>query len=105
MFISAREAADLGLQIAIALAMTVSGMAIASCALRGEKDRISAIDVSRPSLWTAAPVRIDPTTQAYLRADASAGLELAGSTDDQCLDPIGLRLSCGLITTTASTTF
>jgi len=105
MFVSPREAADLGLQIALAITLTMSGMAIASYAVRGEKDKISAIDVSRPSLWTAAPVRIDPTRQAYLRADTPAGLELAGAADDLCHDPIGLRLSCDLITTTASTAF
>lgn len=105
MFVSPREAADLGLQIALALALTASGMAIASYAVRGEKARISAIDVSRPSLWTAAPVRVDLTTQTYLRADAPAGLELADGADELCLDPIGLRLSCDLITTTASTAF
>ncbi|MBY3036531.1 MULTISPECIES: hypothetical protein [Rhizobium] len=105
MFVSPREAADLGLQIALALALTASGMAIASSALGGEKGRISAIDVSRPSLWTAAPVRVDVTTQTYQRADAPAGLELAGTEDDLCHDPIGLRLSCDLITTTASTAF
>ncbi|MBB3163697.1 hypothetical protein FHS25_004177 [Rhizobium laguerreae] len=102
MFVSPREAADLGLQIALSLALTASGMAIASSALSGEKGRISAID---PSLWTAAPVRVDVTTQTYLRADAPAGLELAGTEDDLCHDPIGLRLSCDLITTTASTAF
>lgn len=105
MFISFREAADLGLQIALALTLTMSGMAVASHAVRNDKAKISAIDVSRPSLWTAAPVRVDPTAQAYLRADDPAGQELAGGTDDLCHDPIGLRLSCDLITTTASTAF
>jgi hypothetical protein len=106
MFVSFREAADLGLQIALALALTVSGMAVASFAVRNEKAEISAIDVSRPSLWTAAPVRVDLTMQAYLRADAPAGPELAGGADDMCHDPIGLRFSCDLITTaTASTAF
>jgi len=105
MFVSPREAADICLQIAIALALTVSGMAIASYAARGEKARISAIDVSRPSLWTAVPVRVDPTTQAYLRVDGPAGLELAGGAGDLCHDPIGLRLSCDLVTTTVSTAF
>ncbi len=105
MFISFREAADLGLQIALALTLTVSGMAVASYAVRNDKTKISAINVSRPSLWTAVPVRVDLATQTYLRADAPAGLELAGAADDLCHDPIGLRLSCDLITTTASTAF
>ncbi|ASR06761.1 hypothetical protein GFL91_04035 [Rhizobium leguminosarum bv. viciae] len=105
MFISFREAADLGLQIVLALTLTMSGMAVASYAVRNDKAKISAIDVSRPSLWTAAPVRVDLTTQTYLRADAPAGLELASGADDLCHDPIGLRLSCNLITTTASTAF
>ena len=56
MFISFREAADLGLQIALALTLTMSGMAVASYAVRNDKAKISAIDVSRPSLWTAAPM-------------------------------------------------
>ena len=70
MFVSPREAADLGLQIAIALALTVSGMAIASSATGGEKIAISALDVSRPSLWTAVPMRINPATQAAVWAGA-----------------------------------
>ncbi|MBY5560982.1 hypothetical protein HFO49_09625 [Rhizobium leguminosarum] len=105
MFVSPREAADLGLQIALALVLTASGMAIASSAMGGEKAGISAIDVSRPSLWTAAPMRVDPATQAYLRADASAALELADGADDFCHDPIGLRLSCDLIVTSGTAAF
>lgn len=104
MFVSPREAADLGLQIALALALTASGMAIASSAMGGEKAGIAAIDTSRPSLWTAVPMRVDPATQAYLRADAPAELELAGSHDEPCHDQIGLRLSCDLIAT-GSTAF
>ncbi|MBY5542416.1 hypothetical protein HFO60_20715 [Rhizobium leguminosarum] len=102
MFVSPREAADLGLQIALALVLTASGMAIASSAMGGEK---AAIDVSRPSLWTAAPMRVDPTRQAYLRADAPAALELADGADDLCHDPIGLRLSCDLIVTSGTAAF
>lgn len=105
MFISFREAADLGLQIVLALTLTVSGMTVASYAVRNDKTEISAIDVSRPSLWSAAPVRVDPTTRAYLRADASAGLELADGADDLCHDPIGLRLSCDLIVTSGTAAF
>jgi len=103
MFVSPREAADLGLQIALALALTASGMAIASSAMGGEKAGISAIDLSRPSLWTDVPMRVDPT-QAYLRSDAPAELELACGRDELCHDPIGLRLSCDLIAT-GSTAF
>ncbi|MBY3173181.1 hypothetical protein HFO27_00675 [Rhizobium leguminosarum] len=105
MFVSPREAADLGLQIALALVLTASGMAIASSAMGGEKAGISAIDVSRPSLWTTAPMRVDPTRQAYLRADAPAALELADGADDLCHDPIGLRLSCDLIATAGTAAF
>ncbi|MBB4290702.1 hypothetical protein GGE16_002742 [Rhizobium leguminosarum] len=104
MFVSPREAADLGLQIALALALTASGMAIASSAMGGEKAGVSPIDLSRPSLWSTVPMRVDPTTQAPLRADAPTGLKLAGGRDDQCYDRIGLRLSCDLIAT-ASTAF
>ncbi|OWV91498.1 hypothetical protein ATY78_15720 [Rhizobium sp. R635] len=99
MFVSLREAADLCLQIALAITFTASGMAIASCALGGEKAGISALDVSRPSLWTAVPMHIDPLAQSYLRADAPAELELAAGADELCHDQIGLRLSCDLITT------
>ncbi|NEJ71014.1 hypothetical protein GR197_10745 [Rhizobium phaseoli] len=99
MFISPREAADLGLQIALALALTASGMAIASSAVGREKGRISSIDVSRPSLWTATPMRVDPAAQAHLRADTPVARELAASTDTLCHDAIGLRLSCGLLAT------
>ncbi|RFB95158.1 hypothetical protein B5K11_09315 [Rhizobium leguminosarum bv. trifolii] len=105
MFVSPREAADLGFQIALALALTASGLAIASSAMGGEKLGISAIDISRPSLWTAIPKRIDPTTQAYLRADAPAEPELADGTDNLCHDPIGLRLSCDLIATSGIAAF
>ncbi|RUM05880.1 hypothetical protein [Rhizobium chutanense] len=104
MFVSPREAADLVLQIALALALTAGGMAIASSAMGGENAGIAAIDVSRPSLWTAVPTRVDPTTQAYLRADVAAELELAGGRDAPCHDQIGLRLSCDLIAT-GSTAF
>ncbi|ARM88102.1 hypothetical protein RHEC894_CH01788 [Rhizobium sp. CIAT894] len=102
MFVSPREAADLVLQIALALALTAGGMAIASSAMGGEKAGISGIDVSRPSLWTAVPTRIDPTTQPYLRADAPAGLKIAASDEKSCHDPIGLRLSCDLIATSST---
>ncbi|MBC2803506.1 hypothetical protein [Rhizobium ruizarguesonis] len=105
MFVSFREAADLSLQIALVLALTASGMAVASSAVGGEKAGISALDVSRPSLWTAAPMRVDPTTQAYLRADAPAALELADGADDLCHDLIGLRLSCDLIVTSGTAAF
>ncbi|MGO7508221.1 hypothetical protein ACC686_36010, partial [Rhizobium johnstonii] len=71
---------------------TLSGMAVASYSVRNDKAKISAIDVSLPSLWTAAPMRVYPATQAYLRADASAALELADGADYLCNDPIGLRL-------------
>lgn len=50
-------------------------------------------------------MRVDPATQAYLRADASAALELAGAADDLCNDPIGLRLSCDLIITSGTAAF
>ena len=99
MFVSPREVGDLCLQIAIALALTITGLAIASSAAGGEKVAISALDVSRPSLWTAVPTRIDPATQAYLRADVPAGLELADGADELCHDQIGLRLACDLMAT------
>ncbi|NNG71297.1 hypothetical protein HLI18_15455 [Rhizobium laguerreae] len=105
MFISFREAAELGFQIVLALTLTMSGIAVSSYAVRNDKAKISAIDVSRPSLWTAAPMHVDPATQAYVRSDASAALELADGADDLCNDPIGLRLSCDLIVTSGTAAF
>ncbi|PCK86454.1 MULTISPECIES: hypothetical protein [Rhizobium] len=105
MFVSPREAADLGLQIALSLALTAGGMAIAATATGGERADISAIDVSRPSLWTAIPTRVDPTGQARLRADAPAELRLAARTGDLCHDRIGLRLSCDLIAASGAAAF
>ncbi|PDT09696.1 hypothetical protein [Rhizobium sp. M1] len=105
MFVSPREAADIGLQIALSLALTAGGMAIASAAMGGEKAGVSAIDVSRPLLWTAIPTRVEPTAQSYLRADAPAELELAAGTGDLCHDRIGLRLSCDLIATSGAAAF
>ncbi|WP_434730037.1 hypothetical protein [Rhizobium binae] len=105
MFVSPREAADIGLQIALALALTAGGMAIASAALGGEKTGISAIDLGRPPLWTVVPTRVDPTAPARLRADAPPDLELASGSGDLCHDRIGLRLSCDLIVTSGATAF
>lgn len=105
MFVSPREAADIGLQIALALALTAGGMAITSAPLGGEKAGISALDVGRPPLWTAVPTRVDPTTRARLWADAPLDLELASDTGGRCHDRIGLRLSCDLIATSGATAF
>ena len=105
MFVSLREAADLCLQIALAIAFTASGMAIASCTLDDEKAGISALDVSRPSLWTAVPTRVDPAAQVYLRADAPDELKLADGAAELCHDRIGLRLSCDLIATSDTAAF
>lgn len=105
MFISFREAADLGFQIVLALTLTMSGIVVSSYAVRNDKAKISALDVSRPSLWTAAPMHVDPATQAHVRSDASAALELADGADDLCNDLIGLRLSCDLIVTSGTAAF
>ncbi|MBY4607256.1 hypothetical protein K6M90_06245 [Rhizobium sp. 9T] len=100
MFVSPREAADIGLQIALSIALTTGGMAIASAAMGGERAGISAIDVGRPPLWTAVPTRV-----VRLRADAPAELELAARTGDLCHDRIGLRLSCDLIAASGAAAF
>ncbi|OWV79544.1 hypothetical protein ATY77_26495 [Rhizobium sp. R634] len=105
MFVSPREAADLCLHIALAIAFTASGMAIASCTLDDEEAGISALDVSRPSLWTAVPTRVDPAAQAYLRAAAPDELKLADGAAELCHDRIGLRLSCDLIATSGTAAF
>lgn len=90
MFISPREAGDLCLQVALALALTVSGMALASTVVKATEQRVSAIDVNRASLWSAGPVRIE-SIQLF------AGREMAAGDGMGCNDTIGLRISCDLL--------
>ncbi len=101
MFISFREAADLLCQMIIAVTLTAGGMTFADYVVRSERTTVSALDPDRPSLWTAGPVRIDPTAQAFVRDDGDHLLRLANVTGSTCSDAIGLRLSCDLLTTSA----
>jgi len=91
MFISPREAGDLCLQMALALTLTVGGMALASTVVKATEQRVSAIDVNRPSLWSAGPVRVE-SIQLF------AGQEMAAGDGTACNDIIGLRISCDLLT-------
>lgn len=95
MFISPREAGDLCLQMALVLALTVSGMALASTIVKGTERRVSEIDVNRPSLWSAGPVRVD----------SSERIEVADGRGMPCHDTIGLRVSCDLLTFSVSGNF
>lgn len=88
MFISPREAGDLCLQMALALTLTVGGIALASNVVKATEQRVSVIDVNRPSLWSAGPVRVL----------AFNGPEVAAGEGTSCHDTIGLRISCDLLT-------
>jgi hypothetical protein len=101
MFISPREAGDLCLQMALMLALTVSGMALASTVVNGTERRVSVIDVNRPSLWSAGPVRVD----SHERIEVADGREMAAGEGMPCHDTIGLRVSCDLLTLSVSGNF
>lgn len=101
MFISPREAGDLCLQMALALALTASGMALASTVVKGTEWRVPAVDVNRPSLWSAGPVRVDGAG----RIEASHRQEMAAGEGMPCYNTIGLRISCGLLAFSLSGNF
>lgn len=94
MFISPREAGDLCLQMALALTLTVGGVALASTVVKATEQRVSVIDINRPSLWSAGPVRVE-TAERMLAFD---GQEVAAGEGASCRDRIGLRISCDLLT-------
>jgi hypothetical protein len=102
MFVSFREAGDLFLQVSLVLGLAAGSIAAASIAAR--EDQIKPVlDMNRPVLWTAAPVRIDTTMQAYLREDMPQHLALADNYT--CRDAIGLRMPCDLIPLSSRLTF
>jgi hypothetical protein len=98
MFISLREAGDLCLQMVLALALILGGMALASTVVKATEQRVAAIDVNRPLLWSAGPVRVE-SIQLF------AGRELAAGDGTGCHDAIGLRISCDLATFSSSSNF
>lgn len=93
--ISLREAADLGFQIALAVAAVVCTMAITDLSVKHGRVPGHTLDVRRPILWAAVPVRIDRENRV-MTAD-SAIPNKGQSEDSTCLDAIGLRMSCDLI--------
>ncbi len=93
MFFSLREAGDLCLQVALALTLTASGMAAASTFVKGTERRVSVIDVNRPTLWSAGPVRVDGAE----RIEVSDGREVAAGEEMPCYNTIGLKISCDLL--------
>jgi hypothetical protein len=101
MLISFREAADLSLQMVLAVMFTITAMTTATYVIKSERNSASPIDAARPSLWTAGPVRIDAGSQAYVREGNGGIIPLSSSTDGICSDAIGLRLSCDLLKTAA----
>jgi hypothetical protein len=101
MFISPRETGDLCLQLTLALAFTVGGMALASTVVKGSEQRVSGIDVNRPSLWSAGLVRIDSPARNYIFDNQ----EIAAGEGMPCHSTIGLRISCDLLSFSASGNF
>lgn len=102
MFVSFREVGDLCLQVSLVVGLAAGGFVAASLAAHSEP-KTSVLDVDRPVLWTATPVRIDTTAQAYLREDAPQHLALAEAYT--CRDAIGLRMPCELIPLSSRLTF
>lgn len=101
MFISLHEAGDLCLQMTLALTLTVSGMALASTVVTATEQRVSLIDVNRPSLWPAGPVRVENAERILV----SNGRDMAAGEAMPCLNTIGLRMSCDLLTFSLSGSF
>ncbi len=101
MFMSLREAGDLCLQITLALTLTMSGMALASTVVKGSQQQVSVIDVNRPSLWSAGPVRIE----SVVRSDTPGAQEIATGESVPCHSTIGLRISCDLLSFSLSGSF
>jgi hypothetical protein len=101
MLITFREVADLSFQMVLAVMLTIIAMTTATYVMKSERISASPINTARPSLWTAAPVRIDAGSQAYVREGNGGIIQLSSSTDGICSDAIGLRLSCDLLKTAA----
>ena len=97
MLISFREAADLSLQIAIAVAVVVFGTSIAAVTASSKQTPQPVLDVSRPVLWESEPARID-----HRQPLLTITVRPARTTDGQaanalCSDAIGLRIDCDLV--------
>lgn len=96
--ISFRDAAELSFQIMLAVAIVVSGTALATVTAKSKQKFRPVIDVSRPALWEAGPVRIDRQEQVLtitVRKPATMGGQAASAL---CSDAIGLRVACDLVT-------
>lgn len=95
MLISFREAADLTLQILIAMSVVASATALATVTAKSQQKPRPLIDVSRPALWEDAPTRIDRHERlASLGKPAAPAGKTAGAP---CSNAIGLRVACDLV--------
>ncbi|WFR99938.1 hypothetical protein [Rhizobium tumorigenes] len=95
MLMTSREAADLGLQIILAVGAVTWGMAVADVSLRGRQTPVHIIDIGRPVLWAAVPMHIDRPDQMFA---VNAATPIAPRPENGiCIDAIGLRMACDLI--------
>jgi hypothetical protein len=92
--ISFIEAADMSFKAALSVAVTIGGMMAATAILKSESAENQRLDLSRPVLWTAEPVRVPPPLNF-----ASGDGEDSGRF---CVSEIGLRIDCDLINTASS---
>lgn len=86
--ISLVEAADMSFRAALSIGVTIGGMWVATGIMKTEAGEGTRLDISRPALWTAAPVRIVPASRDQLSIRT-------------CIDSIGLRIDCTLIDASA----
>jgi hypothetical protein len=91
MVISFLEAADMSFRAVVSVAVTVGGMWVATGIMKTESAESRRLDISRPALWTAEPVRIVSASKVQARGD----------TETICTDSIGLRIDCALISASA----
>ena len=95
MLISFREAAELSFQIVLSVSVVVGGMAFASVTAKSSQKESHPLNVSRPVLWTSAPVIVDRHDNFFTISVKSAST--ANAADDICSNAIGLRVTCELI--------
>lgn len=95
MLISFREAAELSFQIVLSVSLVVGGMSLATVTAKSSQKEIRKLDVSRPVLWTSAPVVVDRHDNFFTISVKSAST--ANAADDICSNAIGLRVTCELI--------
>lgn len=97
LLISFREAAELGFQIATAVAVVICGTSIATIAAQSHLKPQQLIDVNRPVLWAAEPVRIDRQTQLLTITIHKPAVMDGQVANAVCSDAIGLRIACDLV--------